>query len=589
MVSTKFSHAHLLVRVRLCDGIRRAENCDLQWLLGQSLAERGEIFARGREHLVSVRLPLLRGKAGEVPRHRAKAFAVRSHRLVQVPNRPHNRLLERFIRQLERRQHIGALGVDVERALQVGVAVRREGQRARHRVERAPAAVRAAHHAHIVPQVPARQEARDDIVRAHAHRLALLEHRAARRDVVDLRGDREGLVGAVHQLDRLQPRGPRRRGRRLLRQLVHQGVHVDEHLLHRRRVDGQVDQHVVLREDLGAHALEAREQRGPVLLGEREHLLHRLVVAHAARHLAHHADRRLARGEARAGERVARRDEGRLEARARLREQLHHLVLRVELRVAEHLVHQLEHVGRLLDRPLGADGEAVHGAHRVGGRHEAVGAHLLRGEGGDGEAPRARADAALQRDGVELRGAALDEEAREERHEGDLVELERREVEQHVGVHDPRRRQRVRQQHAAAGERLRVDRDLLHLPLEVGEPHAGDGREVGGGVLLELRRLERGRRRDHLRDLLLRQLRLDGGEARLFLRGDLVAERRVRLEHDRRAVVVLHDQLGEKVLEDLLARREAPLQLEQRLLEAKRVKRRALGGGLAVDPPGHHR
>eukprot|EP00966_Prymnesium_polylepis_P321649 7377956-Prymnesium_polylepis.1 len=132
-------------------------------------------------------------------RQRAVALLLRGEGRVEVADRADDGLLERLVAQAvvarARRvgERFGGRRVNVERRLQVGVAVRREGDRARVEADRAAAAVRAAHDAHVVPQVAAREEL-GDRVQCAVGLLARGEEVTARRDVVDLRRDDEPLV-----------------------------------------------------------------------------------------------------------------------------------------------------------------------------------------------------------------------------------------------------------------------------------------------------------------------------------------------------------------------------------------------------------
>eukprot|EP00965_Chrysotila_dentata_P012950 427583-Pleurochrysis_carterae.AAC.1 len=95
------------------------------------------------------------------------------------PLPPRTRLLEC--------SHLTRRGVDVERVLEVWIAVRREGEAARRRIKGAAAAVGTAHHAHVVPQVAAVQVARHDRVGSHVSAGARLKEAAAGSHIVDLK------------------------------------------------------------------------------------------------------------------------------------------------------------------------------------------------------------------------------------------------------------------------------------------------------------------------------------------------------------------------------------------------------------------
>mmetsp|Transcript_21582 Transcript_21582/g.51492 ORF Transcript_21582/g.51492 Transcript_21582/m.51492 type:complete len:489 (-) Transcript_21582:266-1732(-) len=226
------------------------------------------------------------------------------------------------------------------------------------------------------------------------------------------------------------------------------------------------------------------------------------------------------------------------------------------------------------------DGEGV--GHDTARRDRLLEEHRRR------EAARARADAPLQRGRVHRVRAHLVEHAREDAQQRQLLVRHGRHVEEDVGVDDTRRRQRVGEQRRARRlEDLGVDGGLDHLDvaLEVGQANRGDGGELLGRVLGELRRLERGSRVDDGLQLRLAHARLGRGEAvllRLLLaRGHL----RVRLHLDRRQVAVLHDAPPQDVLEDKVARREPLLERGERRLEAQGIGGRAT----LVEPVGHDR
>mmetsp|Transcript_54400 Transcript_54400/g.140542 ORF Transcript_54400/g.140542 Transcript_54400/m.140542 type:complete len:1111 (-) Transcript_54400:87-3419(-) len=568
--------------VRLLERLLGAKDGDLEGLGTERRRERGEGGAVGGEHLVAEALAHLVGDARQVERERTEALRFRRQRRVEVADGADDGLLEGVVGELEVVERIRGLGVDVERPLDVGVAVRREGEGARARVERAAAAVGAADDAHVVPEVRAREEARDGVEGAVELR-ARLEELGACGHVVHLRRDRVALVRVGQKLDGVTPRGRvgRHGGRR--GQLRCEGVHHRPHVGEGVGVGREVDDEPLAAEERVAHLLQPAEQRRPIVLGLREHGLHLAVVRDALREFADVAVEGGACAEAGAREGVARRDEGGLEARLRLAQQLDDLRLpSLERRVGEQRVGQLEQVVGLLDGGLAADGEVADEGEWVGHGAAQPGGLLVEDRGA--QAARARADAPLQRDGVHLRRADFVEELREDARDGQLLEWQLGEVEQDVGVHDARARQAVREQLAAALERLGDRRERLDLPLEIRDADARDRLEVFFRVLAELRGLQGLGVGDDLLEVRVGHLRLHRRELRLLRRLLRRRERLVRHELERRAVVVVDEHLEQRVLKHLLPRGEALLEARERRLEAQRVRRRAA----AVQPARHH-
>mmetsp|Transcript_3815 Transcript_3815/g.15103 ORF Transcript_3815/g.15103 Transcript_3815/m.15103 type:complete len:263 (+) Transcript_3815:31-819(+) len=159
---------------------------------GELVGEVREVRLTGSERLVAPLLADLVGRAVQEVAQALEALLVGRHRRVQIADRRDDRLVELRLVELEVAQVADGLVVDGEGALEVGVAVRREGEVARNRVNGARPAVRAAHDAHLVPQVIQREHAAHDAVGAARRRPRRVEP-AALGDVVDLRRHREAL------------------------------------------------------------------------------------------------------------------------------------------------------------------------------------------------------------------------------------------------------------------------------------------------------------------------------------------------------------------------------------------------------------
>lgn len=182
--------------------------------------------------------------------------------------------------------------------------------------------------------------------------------------------------------------------------------------------------------------------------------------------------------------------------------------------IGEQLVDQLEELISLLNSGLAAQRQVRDDGIRVADR--AILTHRLLVDHCRVDATGARADATLEGDGVELGGADLIKQLREQADEGEVGHWYRREIEEDVGVDDARRWQRVRQQLAAAGEAVDLGRVGLDLALEIGEAHARDRREILRRILQELGLLEGLGRADHAVDLLGGHLGLSRLEHRLL-------------------------------------------------------------------------
>mmetsp|Transcript_48412 Transcript_48412/g.83155 ORF Transcript_48412/g.83155 Transcript_48412/m.83155 type:complete len:1015 (-) Transcript_48412:588-3632(-) len=538
-------------------------------------AEFLEVLRAGGQDGVPAQLAVLGGLALQVAPQAQEALGVRAHGRVEVADGADHGLGDGGLVELPLLQVLGRALVDLQRLLQVGVAVAQEAEHARDGVEPAEAAVGPAHHAHVVPQVPRAQEAAHHL-RAPLDGLALPVQLAAVAHVVDLRGHHETLVLRRQQLGRGRPVARGRRALGHLGQEVAQGrVRGGQHLL----AAGQVDDGVLLLQDGRADGLQAGLEGGPVVLGLLQQAGQRRRVAEAARQLLHGVGRGVARVDAVGRELVPGRDHAHVHLRLGLAQDLHRALLVPQVGVGQHGVHEPEEVAGALGHGLAAQEqvrvEAVRGRH-----HEALGV-LLADHHAGADAARQRAHLLVESDAVQPAGAGLAQQPREQRQQRRVRQRHRAQAQAHVRVQDARGVQRVRH-HRHALPLLHLDGDLQALAVQVLQGELGQ-RGLGlRRVLGRLRRHQLLLLLDHLQHVGLAHGLLDGRQPRRLLLQLRRLQRPVRPQLHRRPVPVVQQHLPQQVLEHGLARSQVLLERAEGLLELE-----LLGGVLVVDPVAH--
>mmetsp|Transcript_14151 Transcript_14151/g.34023 ORF Transcript_14151/g.34023 Transcript_14151/m.34023 type:complete len:484 (+) Transcript_14151:61-1512(+) len=389
----------------------------------QRLAERLEVLERGAQHLLAALLALHVRHLEQVPHEAGVALAVRQLVRVQVAHGADDGLGELVRAQREPRQVVHRAVVVAQRLQQVGVPVAQVREVPAVALEVAEAAVRAAGHAHAVPQPRGAEHLVDHVGRA-VQLVARLVQVGALAHVVHLRGHRDQLVARrQHQLGG----GPRRRGgaRAHRRQRAQERVHRRHAGVHGLGVRRQVGHAVGPRHHGAADALQVHHHPVPVGLHALGQHLEVLELRQAPHELVHVA------GGAVHGAQAARRHgvpaalHAALGAAAGLQHQLLEHLAVVQLGLQHHLRHQLVQLPRLPRRALAPQ-------HQV--RRHVVRPADARREGRQPEAARGGAHALVEVHEALLGRAHALHGAAPQRHQRHQLHRHRVQVQEVLGV-----------------------------------------------------------------------------------------------------------------------------------------------------------